>query len=84
MRGFFFARLKGIVSDKKNIQISLEIKKNTFQSQHYHFSKTKQNKNKQTNTILTTFYKISFCVHSLKGWQWQQMAVIIWRLKELG
>ena len=27
-------RFKGTVSDKKNLQITLELKKNTFQSQH--------------------------------------------------
>ena len=51
--------IKGTVSDKKNLQITLEMKKRTFQSQHVSFFLKKSHNFGRK----TTFYRISFHGH---------------------
>ena len=54
----YFA-LKRLVSDKKNLQTTLQIRENTFQSQHVSvFSKKLHNFDRNM-----TFHDISFCGH---------------------
>ena len=50
--------LKGTISNKKNLQITLDIKKSTFQSQYVPISKKMHNFDRKT-----AFHKISFRGH---------------------
>ena len=59
VKEFLDSNFKGTVSDKKNLQVTLGIKKNTFQSQHFpFFSKKLHNFDRKT-----ALHKISLRRH---------------------